>query len=79
MADEVAGALTVNVTATVFEEVPALTVRVPLYVLAVSPAVFMLVVNVLLPVPDAGLTTSHEASSVTVQFNVPSVFVKEIF
>ena len=31
--DEVAGALTVSVTATVFEEVPgALTVRVPVYV-----------------------------------------------
>ena len=80
VADEVAGALTVSVTATVFEEVPAaLTVRVPLYVPAVSPAVFTLVVNVLLPLPDAGLTASHEASSLTVQFNVPPEFVREIF
>ena len=78
--DEVAGALTVSVTATVFEEAPAaFTVRVPLYVPAVSPAVFTLVVNVLLPLPDAGLTASHEASSLTVQFNVPPEFVREIF
>ena len=78
--DEVAGALTVSVTETVFEEMPAaLTVRVPLYVPAVSPAVFTLVGNVRLPLPDAGLTASHEASSLTVQFNVPLVFVKEIF
>lgn len=69
--DEVAGALTVSVTETVFEEMPAaLTVRVPLYVPAVSPAVFTLVVNVRLPLPDAGLTASHEASSLTDQFSV---------
>jgi hypothetical protein len=80
VADEVAGALTVSVTATVFEAVPtALTVRMPLYDPAVSPAVFTLVVNVLLPLPDAGLTASHEASSLTVQFNVPPEFVREIF
>ena len=80
MTDEVAGALTVSVTATVFGEMPAaLTVRVPLWVPAVSPTVFTLVVNVRLPVPDAGLTVSQEASSLTAQFNIPPVFVKEIF
>ena len=80
VADEVAVALTVSVAATVFEEAPAaLTVRVPLYVPAVSPAVFTLVVNVLLPLPDAGLTASHEALSLTVQFNVPPEFVRAIF
>ena len=80
VADDVAGALTVSVTVTVFEEAPAaLTVRVPLYVPALSPAVFTLVVNVLLPLPDAGLTAIHEALSPTVQFNVPPEFVREIF
>ena len=80
VADEVAGALTVSVTATVFEEAPAaLTVTVPLYVPALSPAVFTLVVNALLPLPVAGLTASQEASSLTVQFNVPPVFVRAIF
>ena len=80
VADEVAGALTVSVTATVFEEAPAaLTVTVPLYVPALSPAVFTLVVNVLLPLPDAGLTASHKALSLTVQFNVPPAFVRAIF
>jgi hypothetical protein len=80
VADEVAGALTVSVTATAFEEAPtALTVRVALYVPAASPAVFTLVANVLLPLPDAGLTASHAASSLTVQFNVPPEFVREIF
>jgi len=79
-ADDVAGALTVSVMATVFEEAPAaLTVMVPLYVPALSPAVFTLVVNVLLPLPDAGLTASHEAPSLTVQFNVPPELVREIF
>ncbi len=77
--DEVAGALTVNVTATVFEELPAeLTVRVPVCVPTVSPAVFTLAVNVLLPLPDAGFTASHEALSLTVQFDTPPVFVTEI-
>jgi len=80
VADEVAGGLTVSVAVTVFEEVPAaLTVTVALYVPAASPAVFTLVGNVLLPLPDAGLTASHEASSLTVQFNVPPEFVREIF
>jgi hypothetical protein len=80
VADEVDGALTVSVTATVFEEAPAaLTVRLPVYVPAVSPAVFTVVVNVLLPLPDAGLTASHAASSLTVQFNVPPEFVRVIF
>ena len=78
--DEVAGALTVSVTATVFEEMPAaLTVRVPVYVPVVSPAVLTLAVNVLLLLPDAGPTASQEASSLTVQFTVPPVVVKEIF
>ena len=78
--DEVAGVLTVSVMATVFEAVPAaLTVRVPLYVPAERPAVFTLVVNVQLPLPDAGFTANHEASSFTVQFNVPPEFVREIF
>lgn len=80
VADDVAGALTVSVMATVFDEAPgALTVRMALYVATLSPAVFTLVVNVLLPLPDAGLTASHEASSPTVQFNVPPEFVREIF
>jgi len=78
--DEVDGALTVSVTATVFEAMSAaLTVSVPVYVPALSPAVLTLVVNVWLPLPDAELTVSHEASSLTVQFNIPPVFVKEIF
>ena len=34
-------------------------------------------VKVLLLLPDAGLTLNHEALSLTVQFNVPPVFVKE--
>lgn len=80
MADEVAGALTVSVTVTVFEVVPAaLAVTVALYVPAASPAVFTLVVNVRLPLPDVGLTVSHAASSLTVQFKVPPEFVKETF
>jgi hypothetical protein len=33
----------------------------------------------LLPLPDAGFTVSHEASSLTVQFNVPPELVREIF
>ena len=72
VADEVAGTLTVSATATVFEEAPAAcTVRMPLYVPAMSPAIFTLVVNVLLPLPDTGLTASHEASSLTVQLKAP--------
>ena len=78
VADEVVGALTVSVTATVFDEGPvALTVIVPLYVPAASPDVFTAVVKVLLLLPDAGLTLNHEALSLTVQFNVPPVFAKE--
>jgi hypothetical protein len=66
--------------ATVFVEAPdALTVTVALYVPAESPAVFTLVVNVRLPLPDVGLTVSHEASSLIVQFKVPPEFVKETF
>ena len=78
-ADEVAGALTVSVTATVFGVMSAaLTVSMPVYVPALSPAVLTLVVNVLLPLPEVWLTVSHVASSLTVQFNIPPVFVKEI-
>jgi hypothetical protein len=77
--DEVAGALTVSVTATILEAVPAaLTVRVPLNVPVASPAVFTLVIKVLLPLPDVGVTVSQEASSLTVQFNVPPEFVSAI-
>jgi len=80
VADEVAGALTVSVTATVFEVAPtALTVRVPVCVPTGTPAVFTLAVNVLLPLPDVRFTASQEASSLTVQFIVPPVVVKEIF
>jgi len=78
VADEVVGALTVSVTATVFDEDPvALTVMVPLWGPAASPVVFTTAVNVLLLLPDAGLTLNHEALSLTVQFNVPPIFVKE--
>ena len=77
MADEVVGALTVSVTATVFDEDPgALTVMVPLYVPAISPVVFTAAVNVLLLLPDAGLTPNHEALSLTVQFTIPPAFVR---
>ena len=36
-----------------------------------SPAVITLVVNVLLPLPDAGLTVNHAAPSLAVQVKVP--------
>ena len=78
VADEVIGALTVRVTAIVFDEAPvALTVMVPVRVPVASPAVFTLAVNALLLLPDAGLTVSQETSSLTVQFDVPPLVVKE--
>lgn len=49
----------------------AVTVTVPEYVPAVIPAVFTLRVADPVPVPDAGLTLSQAALSVTVQLNEP--------
>jgi hypothetical protein len=76
--DEVVGALTVSETIIVFDEDPvALTVIVSLYVPVASPVVFTAAVNVLLLLPDAGLTVNHEELSFTVQFNVPPVLVND--
>jgi hypothetical protein len=40
--------------------------------------VFTLAVNIVLSLPEAGLTVNHAALSLTVQFNAPPDFVREI-
>ena len=77
MADEVVGALTVSVTGIVWGEfvaVPAVTVIAAVTGPAGSPKVFTDRVTGLVPVvvvPDAGVSVSQLALSVTDQVNVP--------